>query len=532
MSRDVSDDALWRLLQWKPHTPEEQRRMQHVRTAHAVAPRDQAENRPSDRWIAWAKSEVLAGPERGSADDAYVCRLLRLLEPYHDGGVDEQVLRAAVLAGVMMSGESAPSAFAASRDVAVVIERAGQQGLIARRDVDDWHAGMRSGSGWRGFLTLTQAGHCVAEQFGTMPDPWGADAAGEPEPAAAAAEPTSNEPRDSGPGRQIPTAAPARPVDLPWYRPGDAVCTGTDAAPSWRFEDLPDGDVLARNRELCEEYARTDMNDLLVLAHRWRTMAAGLVEAAQRTWHARGPVRHEPEVTKATKILQTAMADRKAGAVGALAACLHRPDDARLQSALAALDELEAVLRLEAARRRTASAAPSPQAPPASESAPARQQAAAVSEAAPAKDFWERFELFFDGRDGRYKLRELAGTCARKTHALAIGGSETKRKLLERVLESGRSRLLTHGHIRAARGGGRLPREMSADRPATVRNPRVPPGAQKADGEANRRQVYELNQRFAQSVARPGTAPPNAFQSTGEGWTWYFHVTTNPHPSR
>jgi hypothetical protein len=90
-----------------------------------------------------------------------------------------------------------------------------------------------------------------------------------------------------------------------------------------------------------------DMNDLLLLCHKWRGMAVGFVAATKRTGHYHGHIVHDADVDKVTKILATAIAAKGIEGVSRLARCLRRPDDSHLHYALATLDELEARLRAE-----------------------------------------------------------------------------------------------------------------------------------------------------------------------------------------
>lgn len=141
--------------------------------------------------------------------------------------------------------------------------------------------------------------------------------------------------------------------------------TVADAA--WQFDELPaqhdpnlpEQEVRARNQALCREYATLDMNDLLVLCHKWRSMAIGFVNATKENGHYHGHVLHDAEIEKVTRILETAIAARSIEGVNRLGRCLRRPDDGHLHHALATLDELEARLRTESAPAKPAN---SPQA--------------------------------------------------------------------------------------------------------------------------------------------------------------------------
>ena len=116
---------------------------------------------------------------------------------------------------------------------------------------------------------------------------------------------------------------------------------------NWVFEDLPDGEVRARNRRLCERYAALNSEDLLLLCHQWHQMAIGFTVATKRAGRYHGNVIHDEKVQEVTKILETAIVSRQMGGASRLSRCLRRPDDGHLRPALATLDVLEARLRVE-----------------------------------------------------------------------------------------------------------------------------------------------------------------------------------------
>jgi len=126
--------------------------------------------------------------------------------------------------------------------------------------------------------------------------------------------------------------------------------SGWDAAADgggWVFEDLPDGEVRARNRRLCERYAALNLEDLLLLCHQWRQMATRFTEATKKAGKYHGHVVHDEKVQEVTKILETAMVSRQMDGASRLSRCLRRPDDDHLHHAIATLDVLEAKLRAE-----------------------------------------------------------------------------------------------------------------------------------------------------------------------------------------
>jgi hypothetical protein len=128
--------------------------------------------------------------------------------------------------------------------------------------------------------------------------------------------------------------------------PGGGGETTADAG-CWVFEDLPDGEVRARNRRLCERYAALNLEDLLLLCHQWRQMAIRFTEATKKAGKYHGHVVHDEKVQDVTKILETALVSRQMDGADRLSRCLRRPDDGHLHYALAALDVLEAKLRVE-----------------------------------------------------------------------------------------------------------------------------------------------------------------------------------------
>lgn len=126
---------------------------------------------------------------------------------------------------------------------------------------------------------------------------------------------------------------------------------GSNGDPSadgnWVFEELPDGEVRARNRRLCERYGALNLEDLLLLCHQWRQMAVRFTAATKRAGKYHGHVVHDEKVQEVTKILETAIVARQMDGASRLSRCLRRPDDDHLHHALATLDVLEAKLRAE-----------------------------------------------------------------------------------------------------------------------------------------------------------------------------------------
>jgi hypothetical protein len=131
------------------------------------------------------------------------------------------------------------------------------------------------------------------------------------------------------------------------------------SANGWKFAPAPDGQTRATHQQLSDEYAKLDSSDLLNLCEKWRGLAKQFTEAACQSGHHGAWVIHEESIDRATRLLETACADRKLEGVGRLSRCLRRPDDDHLHWALATLDQLEAQLRVEHARVRDGAAQPS-----------------------------------------------------------------------------------------------------------------------------------------------------------------------------
>ena len=132
--------------------------------------------------------------------------------------------------------------------------------------------------------------------------------------------------------------------------PDDTVANG------WTFIDIPggnyqDGKVRAQNVALCEQYTDLGEHDLLTISNHWRKMAAEFTEATERTGHHGGYIKHDDEVQRVTKLLETAISQRGIEGVNRLGRCLRRPDSGHLHWALASLDELDAKLRTEYCNR-------------------------------------------------------------------------------------------------------------------------------------------------------------------------------------
>jgi len=147
--------------------------------------------------------------------------------------------------------------------------------------------------------------------------------------------------------------------------------------------------------------------------------------------------------------------------------------------------------------------------------------------------FWDTFTLFFDGKDGRYKLRERTGDRPRKTNAVEIGRSDVLKNLLDALLAAGKSGIITHAQVRQARSAGPLRREESLDHPGPGGQGKIPKADLNADKVANRQHISTLRKKLVEAVKSINPNPPDPLpKKTDNGWTWLFHVTTKPYPDR
>ena len=371
MAHLISDSDLWRFLRWEPTSPDEHRAQIPIWRRSSQA--NQLDNRPSQAWIDWAKSEILDGPKDRSAGSEFVCRMLRILEAVHVSGVEDEVLKAATLVGIMLAGDGRKT----SNDALWAdqyVYHAIADGFISEKGKDTWYPGMPSGSGWKRFLRLTLAGQYLAEQHGVMP-----------------AFRDGSQPEDT-------------PRPLP-----EQGATGPDA-----------------------------------------------------------PVRAEPG---------------------------HAVDERPREDA-------------------------------------AEAEQAEASEISPARAFWQKYQLFFDADDHRFKLREMDRSGSHPTMALQVGRSKVLRNLLNLVLGLGKSRCLTHDSINTARDVLVPVRERSLNHLEIGGVSKAHKAALIANQAANRKQIQNLNDKFAEAVGGAGDAPPNAFQPVPNGWTWFFRVTRKGRPAR
>jgi hypothetical protein len=121
-----------------------------------------------------------------------------------------------------------------------------------------------------------------------------------------------------------------------------------DLKPGWTFQELPDHQIRAYHRQLCDRYRELGSFDLLEMCGTWRQLAAGFTREACSSGRHGAYVVHDQSVDSITRLLETACADRGLPRFDQLSRCLRRPDNNHLHYALALLDDLEARLRAEA----------------------------------------------------------------------------------------------------------------------------------------------------------------------------------------
>jgi hypothetical protein len=130
----------------------------------------------------------------------------------------------------------------------------------------------------------------------------------------------------------------------------------TGSVLGWTFQDLPDHQIRAYHRQLCNEYLDLNSFDLLELCGRWRKLAVGFTSEAYASGRHGAHVVHDLSIDAITRLLETACAARGLSNIDRLNRCLRRPDDGHLHYALALLDDLEARLRAEAITKQDVSA--------------------------------------------------------------------------------------------------------------------------------------------------------------------------------
>jgi hypothetical protein len=116
----------------------------------------------------------------------------------------------------------------------------------------------------------------------------------------------------------------------------------------WVFQDLPDHQIRAYHRQLCDQYADLNSFDLLELCGKWRQLAMEFTREACASGRHGAHVLHDSSVDSVTRLLETSCAVRGLHGIDRLSRCLRRPDDGHLHNALALLDDLEARFRAEA----------------------------------------------------------------------------------------------------------------------------------------------------------------------------------------
>jgi len=233
----ISDNDLWRLVGWEPTSPAERARILFPGSGVGFAASHEVDDRPDQAWIDWAKAEILSGPGKRPPDDAYVCRLLRVMEMGGSGESWKEELQAAVVSGLMVCSEGSPHTGRFSYLASQAIRAAVSSGLVEERQVDTWRPGMVSGSGIRTIVRLTMAGRLLAARASDEPPVrGGAEAAcGEDQGSDEAAGPSDIAEADAEAPvepRPAPTAEPETPVTLldfiqQYCEGGETLASGT-----------------------------------------------------------------------------------------------------------------------------------------------------------------------------------------------------------------------------------------------------------------------------------------------------------------
>jgi hypothetical protein len=138
---------------------------------------------PGRTWIEWAKAEVLSGDGALSRSglhvercNVYLARLIRVLDVLAECGIAQvrryredggAMYEGRYLTSLLLNGSEACGCSSASTQHS--LWGATHDGFLTEQEVDDWHAGMRSGSGLRTYYGLTFKGKKQAEKASAMP---------------------------------------------------------------------------------------------------------------------------------------------------------------------------------------------------------------------------------------------------------------------------------------------------------------------------------------------------------------------------
>ena len=169
----LTDQDFWHILQIAPPVSNPSRWEQNVTPV------------PGQAWFEWAKTEVLsmeaASPSRVQQPHAivYLARLVRVLDVLAECGIDQDKMRRengiamyaeAYLKELLNDGLAACDCSA--NNVEYTLLRARHDGLLTEHKCDDWHGGMKFGTGKRTYYALSYTGKKQAEKASVMPPVW------------------------------------------------------------------------------------------------------------------------------------------------------------------------------------------------------------------------------------------------------------------------------------------------------------------------------------------------------------------------
>jgi hypothetical protein len=156
---DITDAELFDLIDWRPDPPA---RRSDIYVPAGASSQADVEDYPAREWVDWARRTILK-PLTGTCE-ANICGLLAVAESVRDSGVVDETLKGSL--ACLMTIARWPSA---DRQAEQCVALARSRGLIRGEEVDAWHPGMASGSGWQTFYRLTVAGRHMALQGQPVP---------------------------------------------------------------------------------------------------------------------------------------------------------------------------------------------------------------------------------------------------------------------------------------------------------------------------------------------------------------------------
>ena len=169
----LTDQDFWHILQIAPPVPNPNRWEQDVTPV------------PGQAWFEWAKTEVLsvgaASPSRVQQPHSivYLARLVRVLDVLAECGIDQDKMRREN--GIAMYAETylkellndgLAACDCSANNVEYTLLRARHDGLLTEHKCDDWHAGMKTGTGKRTYYSLSLSGKKQVEKVSVMPPVW------------------------------------------------------------------------------------------------------------------------------------------------------------------------------------------------------------------------------------------------------------------------------------------------------------------------------------------------------------------------